>query len=343
MKASDTREVDLLNHQGTFIDHKDGTLKGVFDLDGKVIETTLIFNKSQDSVDVFCVPTHHYCNLGCRMCHLTAEGVDKGMVAIRPSALLESIVRMSRKGASESGARRTSNKEVLLSFMGVGDPLLNLKLIYGTFAHETQLRERGGYERVGYALSTMMPNYNMPKLQTQVVTSELPLKVHFSLHSPFSSDRRELLPKTKVDVEEALGMLRDYRDATRDLAFMREGLGGFHTALDPAEIHYTLIKGINDSDRHKEELIRLLYKYQLSFKLLQFNPLNELERSEKESNWVQDIKASLPNLRIVLYDPPGHAVGSSCGEFTKHYYLSELEDEADRQEFIIWKRDHQVE
>ena len=335
--------MNLLNHQGTFIDHKDGTLKGVFDLDGKIIETTLIVNKSEQDVDVFCVPTHHYCNLGCKFCHLTAKGIDKGMVPIEQEALLESIVRMGRVGADATQERRTANRACLLSFMGVGDPLLNLKLLYDIALAEGRLREAGDYTKVGYALSTMVPNHNLPRLQEQVIKRQLPLKVHLSLHSPFSADRRALLPKTRVDVEEALTALSDYRDATRDLDFMQAGLQGFHTALDPAEIHYTLIAGVNDSERHKQELIRLLDKYSLSLKLLQFNPLNEMRRSKEEEAWVRDLQAALPSLRIVLYDPPGHAVGSSCGEFTKHYYLSELEDEKDRREFEDWKREHQIE
>jgi hypothetical protein len=48
-------------------------------------------------------------------------------------------------------------------------------------------------------------------------------------------------------------------------------------------------------------------------------------------------------LRVVSYDPPGHAVGGSCGEFTRHYYLAALETDADRADFAAWTAAFRVE
>ena len=43
------------------------------------------------------------------------------------------------------------------------------------------------------------------------------------------------------------------------------------------------------------------------------------------------------NIRIKTYSPPGREVGSSCGEFTKHFYHMEIETEEQREEFETWK------
>lgn len=60
----------MLISKGIFKDFSDGSLKSVFEIEGKrIIEMTLLFNK--ESMDVVCVPSHHFCNLGCKMCHLT--------------------------------------------------------------------------------------------------------------------------------------------------------------------------------------------------------------------------------------------------------------------------------
>ena len=48
-------------------------------------------------------------------------------------------------------------------------------------------------------------------------------------------------------------------------------------------------------------------------------------------------------LRVVAYDPPGHAVGGSCGEFTQHYYLEPIETEAGAAEFAAWQDTFRVE
>ena len=39
---------------------------------GEVVEVSLLNNKPYD---VICVPTFHYCNLGCKMCHLTYQTI----------------------------------------------------------------------------------------------------------------------------------------------------------------------------------------------------------------------------------------------------------------------------
>lgn len=46
--------------------------------------------------------------------------------------------------------------------------------------------------------------------------------------------------------------------------------------------------------------------------------------------------------RIKTYSPPGREVGSSCGEFTKHFYHMEIETEEQREEFDTWKVKHLV-
>lgn len=61
---------------GNFKDKRDGTIKSVYDVgEHKIIEMSVLYNKKDK--DVICVPTHHFCNLGCKMCHLTNKGLNK--------------------------------------------------------------------------------------------------------------------------------------------------------------------------------------------------------------------------------------------------------------------------
>ena len=60
----------MVNNIGVFKDFNDDSIKSVFKTEkNEIIEMTLIQNKEYE--DVICVPTHHFCNLGCKMCHLT--------------------------------------------------------------------------------------------------------------------------------------------------------------------------------------------------------------------------------------------------------------------------------
>lgn len=322
---------------GVFKDFSDGSLKSVFDIgEHKIIEMTLLANKKD--MDVVCVPTHHYCNLGCKMCHLTNNDINKKMIPIDSkdffNCFIETLLR--------NGVKRTNKKKLLISFMGVGEPLLNLKLVSDIYEMEDILKECLGYESVGYAISTMMPNKNILKLIEMVNQKGIPLKVHFSLHTPIDEKRFYLIPKTKVKVEEAFYYLKLYRDSFLENNEVVREYKKLHRTSDPVELHYTLINGVNDSREELYTLIHLLDKYRIPIKFIRFNPKGNMKKSSKEEEWVFSILLNVSNLRIKTYSPPGKEIGSSCGEFTKHYYLEEIETEEQKREFDMWKRKHQI-
>ncbi len=322
---------------GTFKDNQDGTLKSVYEgEDKKIIEMSLLFNK--EDKDVICVPTHHFCNLGCKMCHLTNNHLNKQMVPIKSDDFLECLY----KTLTYNGKRITDKKKLLISFMGVGEPLLNLNLIKEVYENEELIKKALNYEEVGYALATMMPNDNLVELTTKVYELNMPLKVHFSLHTPIDEKRYDLIPSTNVTVEQALAYLVNYRDKVKANNTIMSKYLELHQTADPIEIHYTLINGVNDSQNELDLLIDLLKKYQIPIKFIRFNPINELKVSENENMWIEKIKNTLPDLKIELYCPPGKEVGSSCGEFTKHYYHEEIESLAEQQEFENWYNKHLV-
>lgn len=327
----------MIKNIGVFKDFSDGTLKSVFDIgDKKIIEMSLLFNK--EDKDVVCVPTHHFCSLGCKMCHLTNKGLNKSMIPIESEDFIECLIQTLTK----SNERRTDKKYLLISFMGVGEPLLNLKLIEEVYKNEDLLKEKLGYESVGYAIATMMPNDNILKLKEIVNRLNIPLKVHFSMHTPIDSERCDLIPSTKVSVDKALAYLVNYRNSLQSNQNIMDKYVKLHRTDDPIEIHYTLIKGVNDCQNKLDKVCKLLSKYNIPIKFIRFNPIGELKGSEYESKWVDTISQTIPKLRIKTYCPPGKQVGSSCGEFTKHYYHEEIETETEKQEFENWKTKHLV-
>ena len=328
----------MINSLGTFKDFKDGTIKTVFDVGNKrIIEMSLLFNKKEK--DVICVPTHHFCNLGCKMCHLTNKGLNKAMLPINSEDFLYCLFNTLAK----DNKRRTDKKKLVISFMGVGEPLLNLQLIEDIYKKEELIKEKLGYEDIAYSLATMMPNKNILKLKELVMNLNIPLKVHFSMHTPIDEERFNLIPSTHVSVEEALSYLVDYRNTLQSNETIMNKYIKLHTTNDPIEIHYTLIEDVNDSDHELNKVCELLSKYQVPIKFIRFNPINELKRSTNEDKWVTRIKEEVPDLRIKTYSPPGREVGSSCGEFTKHYYHEEIETEEQRKEFETWRNEHLIE
>ena len=226
--------------------------------------------------------------------------------------------------------------------MGVGEKLINFKLIEDVYNMETVLREKLGYEHIGYALATMMPNKNILDLTTLVDRLNIPLKVHFSMHTPIDNKRFDLIPSTKVNIEEALAYLIKYRKCVQANDEIMRKYIELHRTNDPVEIHYTLIKGVNDSQEELDKVCQILSKYNIPIKFIRFNPINDLKISGKEEIWVSEISKQLPGLRIKTYSPPGREIGSSCGEFTKHYYHEEIETEEARKGFEQWFLKHRV-
>ena len=314
-----------------FKDFSDNTIKTVNKLDKGVVEMSLLFNKKD--MDVICVPTHYYCNLGCKMCHLTKDGLNKPMIKINIKEFLCTLVKSVNNNL---GFRRTKNKKLLISFMGVGEPLLNLELIEDVIKNEKYIKERLGYTDIGYAISTMMPNDNLLKLIDIVNKYNVSLKVHFSMHNPIDIKRKELIPSTRVSVETALKYLDKYRKEINNDKF-----NIFHRSNDKVEIHYTLIKDVNDSDMELNELLRLLDKYKITIKFIKFNEKDKLKISKNEEKWINSLKC-IDGLRVKTYSPPGKEVGSSCGEFTKHYYHEDIETNEEKKEFLNWKMLHQI-
>lgn len=327
----------MITNIGTFKDYSDETIKTVFDAgDKKIIEMSLLVNK--EDKDVICVPTHHFCNLGCKMCHLTNKGLNKKMVPIK----YEDFIYCLTETLTKNNIRRTDKEKLLISFMGVGEPLLNLKLIEEIYRNEEVIKEKLGYKNIGYALSTMMPNNNIKVLKEMVNKSNMPLKVHFSLHTPINDERYELIPSTKVSVEEALAYLIDYKNCLQKNEVLMNKYQELHSNNIPVEIHYTLIKNVNDNKKELTKLCELLKIYNIPIKFIRFNPINELEKSTNEQIWVNKISEEIPELRIKTYTPPGREIGSSCGEFTKHYYHEEIETKEQKEEFEKWKTKHLI-
>ena len=311
---------------GRFRD-EDGTEKFVFKTQNGVIEITSICNKK--GIDVFCVPTHHYCNLGCKFCHLTEDGdSSKSMDKITARTLRDVLVNVLELTGG--------NSNCLLSFMGVGEPFLNADLIV-----ETYKALNPKYENLSLALSTMMPTIKpIDFFIAQTKQNNLPLKIHFSMHSPLDEIRHNIIPCSRYSIRECLEALIRYREAVNGNSVIKNNLAQFHSENSPIEIHYTIINGINDSQEELEKLIEYGENYKIPLKILKFNPTKSLKTSRKAQKWFK-VLSSRYNASVVMYAPPGPNIGSSCGQFTKHYYLGS-NSEQELREFKAWKKKYQV-
>ena len=316
-----------------FKDYSDGTIKTVNISSKGVIEMSLLMNKS---FDVVCVPSYYFCNMGCVMCHLTNNKLNKPMIKIDIDEFLYTLFESL---TDSSNNKRTNKDKLLISFMGVGEPILNLELLKMLKLNEYKIKDRFNYKSISYAMSTMMPINNIDNLIELVNGLNISLKLHFSMHNPIDIERLKLIPNTKVDVETSLKLLNKYKKSIKNNKTIMNEYIKFHRTNNPVEIHYTLIKDINDKEEELNRLIELENKYKIPIKFIKFNPKDKLKISLKEDIWVNSLKAIV---RVKTYSPPGKEVGSSCGEFTRHYYHEQIESKKDKDEFLLWKEKHQI-
>ena len=88
------------------------------------------------------------------MCHLTNNKLNKKMIPINENDFIEAL----KYSVCINNKKITNKKILLISFMGVGEPLLNINLLKSIFLKQKELCKILGYKKIGFALSTMMPN-----------------------------------------------------------------------------------------------------------------------------------------------------------------------------------------
>jgi 23S rRNA (adenine2503-C2)-methyltransferase len=275
----------------------DRTVKYVFVSGGQVIELSLI--DKRDGKDIVCAPTQTSCRLGCRFCHLS--GLDlpvKNLDAASLSATVRHVV-----DAEGLLTRDKPNPVLLVSFMGCGEPLLNLD---GTLAAASAMRAEYGrdYRTVRFAVASLIPKLSaMREFTDRVRSAGLAVKFHWSLHTPDDGLRRELMPAARP-IGPSLELVKRFVSLTGNAA----------------EVHYALMMDVNDRDRDAEALIGLLAGTGISVKFLRYN---EKEGAGlQQSSRVGHFRSALAGAGIEneYYEPPGADIGSSCGQFLLDYY-----------------------
>ena len=274
----------------------DLTKKYIFDLRDQEVEFSYIHKN--DGKDIIVCPCQTSCKMGCTFCFLT--GMDLPVVNLTADDICAGI----KKVITEAGL--PESPELLLSFMGSGEPLLNYKhIIRACQEISKEAQSQIGYRTLRFAIATMLPSIPLMKEFTQAAKL-LNFKVHLSLHSPFDGPRRQMMPNA-ARVEESIEALRDYKTITKNAV----------------EIHYTLIDGVNDREEDQQALIRLLDQ-DTPIKFLDFKarPESEMKRSSKLGQFSSSLSAA--GIPVEIYAPPGSDIGSSCGQFIRNRALPVL-------------------
>lgn len=241
----------------------------------------------KDSKNILCLPTQTNCRMGCTFCHLTGT--------TRPSKNLSSIWLISTVHFMTDLIPSLTDKRLLISFMGAGEPLLNHKSI-----QEAMSELHVQYSSIRFGVCTMMPDIGLMEkfIEWSVANSEVSVKLHLSVHGIGS---RKAIIKSIVGISKAISLLQRFHRITGN----------------PIEYHYTLVAGVNDSAEELNAFHRLTLGAPSTLKFL---TLSENNGCKATSLSEEEILTFFPGQTVEFYNPPGRDVGASCGMFDRDLY-----------------------
>ena len=279
----------------------DDTIKYVFLRNSTSATLEFSYINKKDGKNIICVPCQTMCNIGCKFCH-TKEYI--GIINVTPISadeLVEGIEYIYNDLKLDKNP-----KTLLVSFMGCGEPILNVKNVI-----QSMSRIRDNYPKlyVRFAIATSLPNYasmEFFRLSKLIKSYELDVKLHLSLHYTNNELRKEWMPKS-MNIESTLASGEFYRVYTSN----------------KVEIHYALIDGINDSVEDAVILCNLLKGKDFNVKFLFYNEKTSLGMHPSEIAKFEMFQEYLNQIGISseYYKPPGLDVGASCGQFLMDEYL----------------------
>lgn len=277
----------------------DNTRKYIFRLDDGLITEFSYINK-EDGRIIICASTQTGCYMGCKFCYLTGNQLQRirDLTRFEITEAVMFVEKANRKNKIES------DKRLVISYMGIGEPLNNTEEVINA-SKLLQKEYFSSYSDVVFAVSTIVPNNKIVDLfyiAREFYNNKMQLKFHYSLHTISAIDRITLMPNAERSVELILNIL-DYINKIYDFDI---------------ELHYTLVKGFNDS---KNDMIDL-YKLKMPIKFLK---LAEKENYDGKTVSLDDYKARIApyfNERsdVKYYEPPGADIGASCGQITFEVY-----------------------
>jgi len=262
----------------------DGTLKGALRAaDGALIEAVLIPERRRTTL---CVSTQVGCPLACAFCATGAMGLLRNLST---AEIVDQFCRM--REALPPGRRITH-----VVFMGMGEPLLNLRNVLE--ALRTLLHPRAfalAPRRVTVSTAGVLP-------RIAELVSQSPVNLAVSLHATRDELRDVLVPLNR---RYPIAALLDALRALPGLSRRR-----------PVFFEYTLMDGVNDSPAEARRLAALLRGLPSKVNLIPMNPHPDAPYRPPSPEAAERFLGELTRrgLTVTLRRSRGADIEAACGQ-----------------------------
>ncbi|SOE49251.1 Ribosomal RNA large subunit methyltransferase N [plant metagenome] len=278
----------------------DGTRKWLFDVgQGNAIETVFI---PEDDRGTLCISSQAGCTVACRFCSTGHQGFNRNLTTAEIIGQLwharrtlsddSGSARLAGAGQADAPAKLISN----VVMMGMGEPLLN-------------------YEPVLAALRLMLDDnaYGLSRRRVTVSTSgvvpmmdklgrDCPVALAVSLHAPNDALRDDLVPlNRKYPLAELLAACERYLE---------------HAPRDFITFEYCMLDGVNDSDAHARELVRIARQVRCKLNLIPFNPFPQSGLKRSPAARVKQFAQRLMDADVLttVRKTRGDDIDAACGQ-----------------------------
>jgi 23S rRNA (adenine2503-C2)-methyltransferase len=246
------------------------------------------------------------CNLGCRMCHLTATKQKKVIDNTESALLMQAQAVLNHYQELVKSGKEKPAKYMHFNFMARGEVLNYSPFTKPDTTYSLLSKLRGLSESIGlnsrFLLSTIMPT-SFKKYDLSEVFNIIQPYFYYSIYSLNENFRNKWLPMAmKPDI--AIDMLSSWNSFSEH----------------KFKIHYAFIEGENDSISDIENICQLLKSRGLypDVNIVRYNPYSIEHGVEPSENVIQqnaNLFRSYLSSNVKVIKRVGKDVKASCGMF----------------------------
>ncbi len=286
-KLEDKFFISHISIEKKLVSNNDGTEKYLFQLENKTLVESVLMSYSYGNT--VCVSTQSGCKMGCKFCASTLNGFDRNLTT---SEILSQVYEIQRNIND-----RISN----IVLMGSGEPMDN----YDNVIKFIKIINSEEGLNIGQRHITLSTCGIVPKIY-KFADENLQSTLAISLHAPNDIIRKQTMPIANVySIREILDACKYYNEKTNKRV----------------TFEYALIKDLNDSEKHAQELGMLLKNTLSHVNLIPINDVKERNYIKSSKDRILKFASILENFNIetTVRRKLGSDINSACGQLRKLY------------------------
>lgn len=292
-KLSEKYFIPSVKIEDKYVSKIDDTVKYLFKLyDGEYVEAVIMKYKYGYTI---CISSQVGCKMGCKFCASTLAGFKRNLLP----AEMESQLHIAQKDLNI----RISH----IVLMGIGEPLDNYDNVIKFI--KTVNNDKG--LNISMRDITLSTCGVVPKMY-DLANEQMPITLTLSLHAPNDKIRSSMMPvNDKWGVDEAITACKNYAEKTgRRVSF-----------------EYTLINGVNDTEKCAKELASKLAGMLCHVNLIPVNDVEERGNVRSTDKSIKNFCETLYSLGInaTIRRTLGSDINASCGQLRRKKNEGEIQ------------------